>query len=84
MALAGSVDTFCVTRLVETLQRIGIPPPGGLAVLDATDLEFIDFRALIELDRCASRHDATLVLRSPPAVVPQLMELVDLYAVRVE
>jgi len=84
VALAGSVDAFCATRLVETLHRIGLPPPGGLAVLDATDLEFIDFRALIELDRCATRRNATLVLRSPPAVVPRLMGLVDLAAVRVE
>src|SRR5918995_4794227 len=84
VALAGSVDAFCVTRLVETLQRIGIPTPGGRAVLEAADLEFIDFRALIELDRCATRHSATLVLRSPPAVVPRLMGLVDLSAVRVE
>jgi MEDS: MEthanogen/methylotroph, DcmR Sensory domain len=84
VALAGSVDAFCVSRLVETLQRIGIPPHGGRAVLEATDLEFIDFRALIELDRCATRHNATLVLRSPPPMVAQLMGLVDLYAVRVE
>jgi hypothetical protein len=84
VALAGSVDAFCATRLVETLHRIGVPPPGGLTVLDATDLEFIDFRALIELDRCAIRRNATLVLRSPPAVVPRLMGLVDLSAVRIE
>lgn len=83
-ALAGSVDAFCAPRLVETLQRIGLPPPSGLAVLDATDLEFIDFRALIELDRCATRRNAAFVLRSPPPVVPRLMGLVELSAVRVE
>jgi hypothetical protein len=83
-ALAGSVDAFCAARLVEALQRIGIPKPRDRAVLDATELEFIDFRALIELDRCAIQYRATLVLRSPPTVVPRLMGLVDLTALRVE
>ena len=65
-ALVGSVDAFSIAQLLEALRRIGVPRPGGQAVLDATDLEFIDVRALRELDRHAADAGATLVLRSPP------------------
>jgi hypothetical protein len=83
-ALVGSVDAFCVDQLVQALWRICVPRPGQRAVLDATGLEFIEFRALLELDRYVTRQDATLVLRSPPAMVPRLMELLDLPALGVE
>jgi hypothetical protein len=83
-ALAGSVDAFCVAQVVETLRRICVPRPQGRAVLDTTDLEFIDVRALRELDRYAAQNGATLLLRSPPSIVPRLMELVELRAVRLE
>jgi anti-anti-sigma regulatory factor len=83
-ALAGSVDAFCVAHLVETLRRIGVPRPKERAVLDATDLEFIDFRALLELDRYVTQQGSNLVLRSPPDMVPRLMGLVDLPALRLE
>jgi hypothetical protein len=53
-------------------------------VLDTTDLEFIDVRALRELDRYAAQNGATLLLRSAPSIVPRLMELVELRAVRLE
>jgi len=83
-ALVGSVDAFCVDQLVQALWRICVPRPGQRAVLDATDLEFIEFRALLELDRYVTRQNATLVLQSPPAMVPRLMELLDLPALGVE
>ena len=83
-ALVGSVDAFCIARLLEALRRIGVPRPGGRAVLDAADLEFIDVRAMRDLDHHAADAGATLVLRSPPIVVPRLMELLGVRAVRVE
>jgi anti-anti-sigma regulatory factor len=83
-ALVGSIDAFCAAHLVVTLQRICVPRPQGRAVLDAIDLEFIDVRALLELDRYAAQNGATLVLRSPSSIVSRLMELVDLRAVRLE
>ena len=81
-ALVGSVDAFSIAQLLEALRRIGVPRPGGQAVLDATDLEFIDVRALRELDRHAADTGATLVLRSPPNLVLRLMELLGVRAVR--
>ena len=83
-ALVGSVDAFSVAELLEALRRIGVPHPGGQAVLDTTDLEFIDVRALRELNRHAADAGATLVLRSAPIVVPRLVELLGVRAVRVE
>jgi hypothetical protein len=83
-ALVGSVDAFSIARLLEALRRIGVPRPGGQAVLDTTDLEFIDVRALRDLDRHAADAGATLVLRSAPYVVLRLMELLGVRAVRVE
>ena len=83
-ALVGSVDAFSIAQLLEALRRIGVPRPGGQAVLDATDLEFIDVRALRELDRHAADAGATLVLRSAPYSVLRLMELLGVRAVRAE
>jgi DcmR-like sensory protein/STAS domain-containing protein len=83
-ALVGSVDAFSIAQLLEALRRIGVPRPGGKAVLDATDLEFIDVRALRELDGHAADTGATLVLRAPPDFVLRLMELLGVRAVRVE
>jgi hypothetical protein len=79
----GSVSVVAVP-LLEALRRIGVPPSGGRAVLDATDLEFIDVRALRELDGYAADTGATLVLRSPPVFVLKLMELLGVRAVRAE
>jgi len=83
-ALVGSVDAFCIAQLLQALRRIGVPPPGGQAVLDATELEFVDVRALRDLDRHAADAGATLVLRSPPKFVLRLMELLGVRAVQVE
>jgi len=83
-ALAGNVDVFCTDQLEQALQRIGIGTSGGTVVVDATNLEFIDVRGLLTLDRHAAANDATMVLRDPPTVVTQLSNLVDLIALRVE
>jgi hypothetical protein len=83
-ALVGSVDAFSIVQLLEALRRIGVPRPGGWAVLDATDLEFIDVRALRDLDGHAADTGATLLLRSPPHFVLKLMELLGVRAVRAE
>ena len=83
-ALAGSVDASGVAYLVEALRRIGLPRSRGRAVLDATDLEFIDVRGLLELDRYAVQNGGTVVLRSPPSFVPRMIALLDLRAVLLE
>jgi STAS domain len=53
-------------------------------VVDASGLEFIDGRALVALNRHAAATGATLVLRSPPSIVPRLLTVVDLPAVQLE
>ena len=82
-ALVGSVDAVSVDLLVEALRRIGLPRPGRRMVLDATDLECIDVRAMRELDRHAARAGVTLGLRSPPKLATRLLQLLDLPAIRV-
>lgn len=84
VALAGSVDLFCTDQLEQALQRIGVAASGATVVVDATELEFIDVRGLLTLDRHAAANDAIIVLRSPPAIVARLLKLVDLIALRVE
>lgn len=83
-ALAGSVDVLCADQLEQALERIGLAPSGGQAVVDASDLAFIDARGLIALERHAADNGATVLLSSPPRVVVRLAELVDLQAVRVQ
>jgi hypothetical protein len=83
-ALAGNVDVFCTDQLEQALQRIGIAASGGTVVIDATNLEFIDVRGLLTLDRYAAANDVVMVLRSPPTLVTRLLTLVDLIALRVE
>jgi anti-anti-sigma regulatory factor len=84
IALAGSVDVLCAAELEQALARIGLAPTGGQAVVDASDLAFIDARGLIALERHAADNGATMLLSSPPRVVVRLAELVDLRAVRVQ
>jgi anti-anti-sigma regulatory factor len=84
VAVAGEIDVFGADQLEQTLQRIGVGACGGKVLIDATNLEFIDIRGLLTLDRHAAANDAILVLRSPPAVVTRLLTVVDLIATRVE
>ena len=79
IAPVGEVD-----QLEQALQRIGLAASGGTVVIDATELEFIDVRGLLTLDRHAAANDTIIVLRSPPAVVTRVLKLVDLIALRVE
>jgi anti-anti-sigma regulatory factor len=83
-ALAGSIDVFCTDQLEQALQRTGVARAGGTVIIDVADLEFIDVRGLLTLDRYAAGTGATIVLRSAPAVVTRVLELVDMVAVRVE
>jgi anti-anti-sigma regulatory factor len=83
-ALAGSIDLFCTDLLELALQRTGVARAGGNVIIDAADLEFIDVHGLLTLDRHAAGAGATIVLRSPPAVVTRVLKLVDLIAVQVE
>jgi hypothetical protein len=83
-ALAGCIDVFCTDQFEQALHRIGVAEAGGTVIIDAADLEFIDVRGLLTLDRFAAGSGATIVLRSAPAVVTRLSELVDLIAVRVD
>ena len=53
-------------------------------VLDAYGLEFVDVRALRELNRYAADRGATVLLRSPPSFVPRLLGLLDLPAICLE
>ena len=83
-ALAGCIDVFCTDQLEQALQQIGMARAGGTVIIDAADLEFIDVRGLLTLDRHAAGTGATIVLRSAPAIVTRLSELVDLIALRVD
>jgi hypothetical protein len=83
-AVCGNVDVFCADQLEQALQRIGVAASGGTVVIDATNLEFIDVRGLLTLDRHAAASDAVMVLRSPSSILTRLSKLVDFIALQVE
>jgi anti-anti-sigma regulatory factor len=84
VALTGAVDALSAPQLLQAVQRIGLLSAGRRAVIDAAELEFIDHRTLVTLDQYALSRRATVVLRSPPAIVPRLTDLIPLQAVRLE
>ena len=82
-ALVGSVDAFSIAQLLEALGRIRVPRPGGGRCSTPQTWSSSTFGP------CGTwtarrRRGATLVLRSPPAFVSRLMELLGPRAVRVE
>ena len=83
-ALAGAVDAFSAARLEQALRRIAVAASPREVVIDATGVEFLDHRALLALNRHATRTGAIIVLRSPPSIVTRLINLLDLHALSSE
>jgi anti-anti-sigma regulatory factor len=82
--LAGELDPSNTDLWAAALERADPPVVSGEVALDATDLTFIDHRALVTLDDHARRHGAVAVLRTPLAAVGRLIGLLELTHVRAE
>ncbi len=83
-ALAGEIDFSSVGQLAETLGRVLPLMAGPELVVDAHELEFIDHRGLLVLDRCAAQRGARLVLRTSRETVAHVVEAIGLRHLRVE
>lgn len=83
MQLAGSVDAFSADQLGEALDRIRTADPKGMVVIDASDVDFLDHRALSALNDHATRTHSTIVLWSPPAIAERISSALGLGSVRI-
>lgn len=83
-ALGGELDPADDDLFALALRRADPLPRDGRLVLDATDLAFLDHRALLRLVRHARDRGASVVLRASWPGVATLVDLLDLADVRVE
>jgi anti-anti-sigma regulatory factor len=83
-ALAGDIDFSCVGQLAETLGRVLPLIPGPELVVDGRELEFIDHRGLLVLDRCAGQEGICLALQTPRETVAHIAEAIGLTHLRVD
>ncbi|TWG11505.1 MEDS domain-containing protein [Actinoplanes teichomyceticus] len=79
--LTGELDVTTEQLLTTALRRT---EPGRPLVLHGEQLDFIDHRSLLVLDRHAEQHRTTLVLRTRSSAVRRLAELIEPAHIRVE
>lgn len=85
LALAGEVDVLGSDLFRRALERAGDPDPGGTLRVDASHLDFIDHRGMLDLEEHAARMGLrSLVLESAGGAARRLVDLLDLQIVRVE
>jgi anti-anti-sigma factor len=82
--LAGEVDFASAGQLGDTLGRVLPFMSGPELVVDGRQLEFIDHRGLLVLDRCAGQRGIRLTLRTPSETVAQIAEAIGLQHLRVD
>jgi anti-anti-sigma regulatory factor len=83
LSIAGSVDAFSADQLELALDRLRRPDSKGLIVIDATEAEFLDHRALMAIDRHAARNNTVALLWSPRELAERVSTVLDLTALRV-
>ncbi|MFG1677111.1 MEDS domain-containing protein [Micromonospora sp. NPDC049282] len=83
-ALAGELDPTDEHLFAVALERADPRPVAGRLVFDATNLRFVDHRALLRLREHARRHGAVAVLRTRRPATARLVELLSLAEVRAE
>ena len=83
-ALAGEVDFSSADQLADTLGRVLPLMSGSELIVDGRELEFIDHRGLLVLDRCAGQRGIRLALCTPSETVAQIAEAIGLQHLRVD
>jgi MEDS: MEthanogen/methylotroph, DcmR Sensory domain len=87
-ALAGEVDCSSVVQFADTLGRV-LPlllpvVPGPELVVDGRELEFIDHRGLLVLDRCAGELGLRLAMQTHRQTAAHIAEALGLQHLRVD
>jgi anti-anti-sigma regulatory factor len=83
LSIAGSVDAFSADQLELALDRLRRDDSKGLIVIDATEADFLDHRALMAIDRHAARNNTIALLWSPQELAERVTAVLDLTALRV-
>ncbi|MEH1098059.1 MEDS domain-containing protein [Micromonospora sp. CPCC 205561] len=83
-AIAGELDMSNHEQFRTALDRADLRPTDDELVLSASDLRFLDHRALTLLADYAHRRGATAVLRTPRSAPARLVDLLSLPGIRVE
>ena len=83
-ALAGEIDFSSAGQLADTLGRVLPLMSGPELVVDGRQLEFIDHRGLLVLDRCAGQRGIRLALCTPRKTLAQIAEAIGLQNLRVD
>jgi anti-anti-sigma factor len=83
-ALAGEIDASSAAQLADTLGRVLPLLTAPELVVDGRELEFIDHRGLLVLDRCAARQGLQLAMQTPRTTVAQIAEAIGLQHLRVD
>jgi len=82
--LDGEVDLSMQELFAAALRHTDLAPAGGEVVVDADDLDFIDHRSLLTLQRYAEAQHMTAVVRTRLGAAERLAGLLELAHVRVE
>lgn len=82
--LVGEIDVNATELFDTTLERTVPLWERSRSVVDASGLTFIDHRGLLALERHAQRNQMEITLRTEIPVVPRLVDLLGLQAVRLE
>lgn len=82
--LVGEVDVTVAELFDTTLERTVPLWERSRPVVDASGLTFIDHRGLLAVERHARRNAVEIALRTEIPVVPRLVDLLGLRAVRLE
>jgi anti-anti-sigma factor len=83
-ALAGEIDFSSAAQLADTLDRVLPLVAGPEPVVDGRELEFIDHRGLLVLDRCAAQRGIRLTLQTPRQTAAQIARAIGLQHLRVD
>ena len=84
VGLRGDLDIIGSDLFADALDRADPLVIGGIITVDATELAFIDHRALLALAAHARRRRAGVVVRSPSPGTARLVGLLDIDELRVE
>jgi anti-anti-sigma regulatory factor len=82
--LAGEIDYASAGQLADTLGRVLPLMAGSELIVDGRQLEFIDHRGLLVLDRCAGHRGIGLALYTPRETVAQIAGAIGLQHLRVD
>jgi len=83
-ALAGEVDCSSAVQFADTLGRVLPLAPGPELVVDGRELEFIDHRGLLVLDRCAGQLGLHLAMQTHRQTAAHIAEAMGLQHLRVD